>query len=159
MSPAEVLSSLESELGALAGAGRLAPQHHRTVRSAIEWSHRLLDPVEQDAFRSLAVFVGGFDVDAAVAVAPGLSVEVLARLVDKSLVVAMQSARGRTRYRLLETIREHARELLVEAGELDAARERHLGHVASLAEVARQEWLTTGAHRFVNQLDDDHENV
>jgi len=159
MSPAEVLSNLETRLGALTGGDRFAPPHHRTVRSAVQWSHQLLDRTEQEAFRSLAVFVGGFDVAAAVAVAPGLSVDVLARLVDKSLVVVMETARGRTRYRLLETIREYARELLVEAGELGAAHERHLRHFSGLAQIAREEWLATGAHRFVNQLDDDYENV
>jgi non-specific serine/threonine protein kinase len=159
MSPAEVLSSLETRLGVLGGGGRLAPPHHRTVRAAVEWSHQLLDPAEQEVFRRLAVFVGGFDADAATSVAPGLSVDVLARLVDKSLVAVIESPRGRTRYRLLETVREYASELLVEAGELDAARERHLRHFLALADVAREEWLTTGAQRFVNELDDDYENV
>ena len=129
------------------------------MRAAVEWSQQLLDPGEQEAFRSLAVFVGGFDADAAAAVAPGLSLDVLARLVDKSLVAVVETPRGRTRYRLLETVREYACELLVEAGEPDAARERHLRHFSALAEVAREEWLSTGAQRFVNELDDDYENV
>jgi predicted ATPase/DNA-binding CsgD family transcriptional regulator len=159
MSPAEVLSSLETRLGVLGGGGRLAPPHHRTVRAAVEWSQQLLDLSEQAAFRSLAVFVGGFDADAATSVAPGLSLDVLARLVDKSLVAVMETRRGRTRYRLLETVREYAAELLVEAGQLDAARERHLGHFSALADVARAEWLSTGKQRFVNELDDDYENI
>jgi predicted ATPase/DNA-binding CsgD family transcriptional regulator len=159
MSPAEVLSSLETRLDVLGGGGRLSPPHHRTVRAAVEWSHQLLDPTEQQAFRTLAVFVSGFDADAAAAVAPALSLDVLATLVDKSIVTVMQSARGRTRYSLLETVRQYAHELLVEAGELDAARERHLRHFSALAEVAREEWLSTGRQRFVNELDDDYENV
>jgi predicted ATPase/DNA-binding CsgD family transcriptional regulator len=159
MSPAEVLSGLERRLDVLAGGGRLAPPHHRTVRAAVEWSHQLLDPGERRAFRSLAVFAGGFDADAASAVGPGLSVDVLSRLVDKSLVSVVETARGTTRYRLLETVREYADGLLADAGELDAARERHLRHFAALADVAREEWLSTGAQRFVNELDDDYENV
>jgi predicted ATPase/DNA-binding CsgD family transcriptional regulator len=159
MSPAEVLSSLETRLGMLGGGGRLVPPHHRTVRAAVAWSHQLLDPTEQKALRSLAVFVGGFDADAAASVAPGLSFDVLARLVDKSLVAVIESPRGRTRYRLLETVREFASELLVDADEVGAARERHLRHFSALADIAREEWLTTGAQRFVNQLDDDYENV
>ncbi|MGH2801036.1 MAG: response regulator transcription factor, partial [Thermoleophilaceae bacterium] len=90
---------------------------------------------------------------------PGLSLEVLARLVDKSLVTVMESPRGRTRYRLLETVRKFAHELLADAGDLDAARERHFRHFASLADVAREEWRATGKQWFVNQLDDDYENV
>lgn len=159
MSAAEILSSLETRLGELGGGGRLSPPHHRTVRAAVEWSHQLLDRAEQNAFRRLAVFVGGFDADAAESVAPGLSLDVLARLVDKSLVAVMESARGRTRYRLLEMVREYAYELLVEVGEVDAARERHLRHFAALADVAREEWLSTGKQRFVNELDDDYENI
>jgi predicted ATPase/DNA-binding CsgD family transcriptional regulator len=159
MSPAEVLVGLETRQGVLGGGGRLSPLHHRTVRAAVEWSHQLLVPAEQHAFRSLAVFVGGFNAHAAASVAPGLSLDVLARLVDKSLVAVMETSRGRTRYRLLETVRGYAYELLVEAGELDAARERHLRHFSELGDVAREEWLSTGAQRFVNELDDDYENV
>jgi predicted ATPase/DNA-binding CsgD family transcriptional regulator len=159
MSPAEVLLSLENRLGALGGGTRLSPPHHRTVRAAVEWSHQLLDPTEREAFRSLAVFVGGFDADAALSVAPRVSLDVLARLVDKSLVAVLESPRGRTRYRLLETVREYAHELLVEADELDVARERHLRHFSALGDVAREEWLSTGAQRFVNELEEDYENV
>jgi predicted ATPase/DNA-binding CsgD family transcriptional regulator len=159
MSPAEVLAGLETRLGTLGGGGRLSPARHRTVQAAVEWSHQLLDPPEREAFRSLAVFVGGFDAAAATSVGPGLSLDLLARLADKSLVAVLESPRGRTRYRLLETVREYAHELLVEAGELDAARERHLRHFAALADIAREEWLVTGAQRFVNELDDDYENV
>ncbi len=159
MSPAEVLAGVEGRLGLPGGGGRRSPPHHRTVRATVEWSHQLLDPAEQRAFRSLAAFAGGFDADAATAVAPGLSLDLLSGLVDKSLVAVAQSARRRTRYRLLETVREYAAELLVGAGELELARDRHLRHFAALADVAREEWLTTGAQRFVNQLDDDYENV
>jgi predicted ATPase len=88
MSPAEILAGLDSELGELGGPRRGSPPRHRTVRAAVEWSYRLLDPIEQEALRSLAVFAGGFDPGAATEVAPGLSPELLVRLVDKSLVAA-----------------------------------------------------------------------
>jgi non-specific serine/threonine protein kinase len=159
MSPEEILSGLEARLGVLGGAGRLAPAHHRTVRAAVEWSYDLLDGAEQEGFRALAVFVGSFDGDAAAALGPALSFDVLARLVDKSLVTVMESPRGRTRYRVLEIVRQFARELLGDAGELEAAREGHFRHFARLADVAREEWRATGKHRFVNQLEDDYENV
>jgi DNA-binding CsgD family transcriptional regulator len=150
---------METRLGVLAGAGRLAPAHHRTVRAALEWSYDLLNRVEQEGLRALAVFVGGFDGDAATALGPALSFDVLARLVDKSLVAVMESPRGRTRYRLLEIVREFARDLLAEAGEMEAAREGHFRHFARLADAAREDWRATGKHRFVNRLDDDYENV
>jgi non-specific serine/threonine protein kinase len=159
MSPAEILSSLDTDVGELGGRGRMAPAHHRTVRAAVEWSHRLLDPNEQRAFRRLAVFVGGFNADGAAAVVPGMSVDLLTRLVDKSLIAVRESAGGKSRYRLLETVREFAHERLVAAGELDAARERHLEHFSALAEISRKEWLQTGRQRLVNELDEDYENV
>jgi predicted ATPase/DNA-binding CsgD family transcriptional regulator len=159
MSPEEILSGLELQLGVLAGGARRTPARHRTARATVEWSYELLDPAEQGAFRALAVFVGSFDADAVAALGPLLSLEMLARLVDKSLVTIMESPRGRTRYRLLETGREFALELLAGAGELEATRERHFRHFASLAELAREEWRATGRQWFVNQLDDDYENV
>lgn len=160
MSPAEILSSLDARMSELGGAGRrVSPARHRTVRAAVEWSYRLLDTDEQPAFRRLAVFVGGFDADAAASVTPELPVDVLARLVEKSLIAATERPCSRTRYRLLETIREYGHELLVAADELDAARELHLRHFAARAEAALEEWLQTGRQWLVNELDDDYENV
>jgi predicted ATPase/DNA-binding CsgD family transcriptional regulator len=159
MSPSEILSGLESELGELGGGRRGSPAHHRTVRAAVEWSHRLLDPTEQTALRSLAVFAGGFDPSAAKEVAPGLSSEMLTRLVDKSLVAVSESSRGGTRYRLLETVRQYALEQLAEAGELEAARERHFRHFCGLAGEVPDGWPSTRAERIVNELHDDYENV
>jgi predicted ATPase/DNA-binding NarL/FixJ family response regulator len=159
MSPLEILEGIESQLDSLAAAGRSSPTHHRSVRATVEWSYRLLDAAEQKAFRSLAVFVGGFDAAAARAVAPGLSQDLLARLVDKSLVVAAATAQGRTRYRLLVTVRDYAGELLVEAGELDAACERHFRHFASLSPVTEPGLPSPGMYGFEHDLAEDYENV
>jgi DNA-binding CsgD family transcriptional regulator len=105
------------------------------------------------------VFVGGFDADAAESVAPGLSFDVLARLADKSLIVVVRGEEGRTRYRLLETVREYAYGLLAEAGELDGARDRHLGHYAGLAATDADGWPSTRAEQTVNELQEDYENL
>jgi len=157
MSPREILASLDERIGDL-GGGRLAPPHHRTVRAAVAWSHQLLDDAEQRAFRSLAVFVGGFDAGAAVAVAEA-PLEPIARLVDKSLIAVSENPDGRTRYRLLETVRDYAHELLADAGEIDSARKRHFRHFAALAAVGREQWLETGRQQITNELEDDYENV
>jgi predicted ATPase/DNA-binding CsgD family transcriptional regulator len=159
MSPAEILSGLEARLGGLGGGPRIAPVRHRTVRATVEWSYDLLGPDEQRAFRSLAVFVGGFDVDAALAVVPGLTVDAFARLVDKSVVVAREAPRGRTRYRLLETVREYAHELLVESGELAAVRERHLRHFSAVAARTEVGWPPFVTETFLNERREDYENV
>jgi non-specific serine/threonine protein kinase len=158
MSLEEILASLEKRSGDLGGSGRLSPAHHRSVRAAVAWSYQLLEDVEQQAFRYLAVFVGGFDAAAAAAVAEA-PLGLIARLVEKSLIAVRESPHGRTRYRLLETVREYARELLVEAGEEGLARERHFRHFSSLADIAREEWLQTGRSRITNELEDDYKNV
>lgn len=121
MSPNEIVASLDAHLAELSRPRRPAPAHHRSVRAAIEWSYALLDPAEQAAFRSLGVFVGGFDADAARAVAPGMSLDMLARLVDKSLITVVPAGQHRTRYRLLDTMRAYASQQLDSASEGSAA--------------------------------------
>jgi non-specific serine/threonine protein kinase len=159
ISPAEILSSLQTRLGELGGGRRLSPPRHRTVRAGVDWSYQLLDLTEQEALRSLSVFVGGFDADAASAVAPGLTFDGLARLVDKSLVAVAESPRGRTRYRLLETVREYAAELLAEADGLAVARERHLRHFSAVGSGVGEGWPSAGAISFVARLGEDYRNV
>ena len=113
-------------------------RRQQTLRASVDWSHALLTEPERVLFRRLAVFLGGFDLDAAQAVAGGGDVEryqvldQLTLLVDKSLVVAENSG-GRTRYRLLETVRQYALEKLGESGEADAVRSRHRDHYTALA--------------------------
>jgi predicted ATPase/DNA-binding CsgD family transcriptional regulator len=159
LSPVEILAGLQARPGTLGGGQRLSPVRHRTVRAAVEWSYELLDSNERDAFRALAVFVGGFDAEAAGAVAPGLTLEVFARLVDKSVVAARETPRGRTRYRLLETVREYARELLVSSGEFEDARVRHFRHFAALEEVAEPGWPSRRAEALLEDHEEDYENV
>ena len=132
MSPNEIITSLDAHVGELGRPRRPTPAHHRSVRAAVEWSYTLLDPVEQAAFRSMAVFVGGFDADAARAVAPGMSLDVLARLVDKSLITVVPAAQHRTRYRLLDTMQAYAAEQLASANEVAAARARHLRYFSTI---------------------------
>jgi non-specific serine/threonine protein kinase len=159
MSPKEILSALESRSVELGGEGRSLPPHHRTVRAAIVWSYDLLSLSEQKAFRSLSVLVGGFDAAAARSVAPEPPLDILARLVDRSLVAVAQSREQRTRYRLLETVREFAHERLREEGELDSARARHLSHFSALVNTAHDGWPSSSALRFVTELQHDYENV
>ena len=159
MSPAEILANLEARLGTLGGGSRLSPARHKTVRAVVEWSYELLEPTEQRAFRNLAVFVGGFDSGAAMAVVPGLSVDAVVRLVDKSVVASGKTSRGTTRYRLLETVREHAYELLVVSGELEGARERHLHHYLAVAQQADPGWPPFITAALLDQRREDYENL
>jgi predicted ATPase len=121
LSVAEILEGLHDRFRLLTGGARTAVRRQQTLRASVDWSHALLSETECILFRRLAVFLGGFDLDAAQAVAGGADVEryqvldLLTLLVDKSLVVAENSG-GRTRYRLLETVRQYALEKLAEAG-------------------------------------------
>ena len=159
MSPEEILASFETELAPLGAVRRAAPAHQQTLWATVDWSYRLLDPLEQAAFRSLSVFVGGFDAAAARSVAPGLSLELLARLVDKSLIAVVATSSGRTRYRLLETVRQVGHGLLVETGELEVARARHLGHFSARVGGSDEGWPSPDALQVLNALGDDYENV
>ena len=136
LSLTEILDSLHDRFRLLTGGARTAVRRQQTLRASVDWSHALLTEPEGILFRRLAVFLGGFDLDAAQAVAGCGAVQryqvldLLTLLVDKSLVVADDS-RGRTRYRLLETVRQYALEKLGESGEADAVRTRHRDHYTS----------------------------
>ncbi|SCL46534.1 Predicted ATPase [Micromonospora citrea] len=129
-----LLAAVDDMLRLLAG-GRRADGRHRSLRAVIDWSHDLLDVEERALFRRLSVFVGSFDLTAAAAVSPqarpGVVADLLARLVEKSLVVRVRGAVSR--WRLLETVRAFAIEQLTAAGEEPALRQRHLDWAAATA--------------------------
>ena len=138
LSLTEILDSLHDRFRLLTGGSRTAVRRQQTLRASVDWSHALLTQPERVLFRRLAAFVGGFDLDAAQAVAGDDEVEryqvldQLTLLVDKSLVVADDSA-ARTRYRLLETVRQYAQEKLGESGEADAVRSCHRDYYTAMA--------------------------
>jgi predicted ATPase/class 3 adenylate cyclase/DNA-binding CsgD family transcriptional regulator len=139
LSVTEILDSLHDRFRLLTGGGRTAVRRQQTLRASVDWSHALLTEPEYVLFRRLAVFMGGFDLEAAQAVAASGDVEryqvldQLTLLVDKSLVVVTEDRQGRTRYRLLETVRQYALEKLGESGEADDVRTRHRDHYTSMA--------------------------
>jgi DNA-binding CsgD family transcriptional regulator len=134
----DIVESLHDRFRLLTGGARTVVRRQQTLRASVDWSHALLSDSERIMFRRLAVFVGGFDLDAAHAVAGADAIEryqvldQLTLLVEKSLVVAEDSQHG-TRYRLLETVRQYALEKLGEAGDPTDARDRHRDHYAALA--------------------------
>jgi predicted ATPase/class 3 adenylate cyclase len=138
LSLTEILDSLHDRFRLLTGGARTAVRRQQTLRASVDWSHALLTEPERVLFRRLAAFLGGFDLDAGQNVCGGGDVEryqvldQLTLLVDKSLVVADDTG-GRTRYRLLETVRQYALEKLGESGEADAVRARHRDHYTTMA--------------------------
>ena len=133
LTPAQILERLDERLRLLTGGGR-ARGRHQTLRAALTWSTDLLEPTELAAFGQLSVLVGSFDLAAAEAVIGDDAWDVLDALVDKSLVLA-EDADGGMRFRMLETVREFATEilLLVEGGASEA-RTRQARYFLALAE-------------------------
>ena len=142
LSVEQILERLEDSLRLLAGRDRTAPERQRTLRGALDWSYEPLAEPERILFGSLSVFVGGWTLEAAEAVGAGDGIEeeevldLLSRLVDKSLVVAEASSEGALRYRMLEPVRQYGLERLEESGEAEQVRERHARYYLALAEEA-----------------------
>jgi DNA-binding CsgD family transcriptional regulator len=140
LSLSEIVDSLHDRFRLLTGGARTAVRRQQTLRESVDWSHALLTEPERVLFRRLAAFLDGFDLDAAQTVAGGGDMQrfqvldLLTLLVDKSLVMADNTG-GRTRYRLLETVRQYAAEKLAESGEADAVRSRHRDYYTSMAAV------------------------
>ena len=163
LSLTEIVDSLHDRFRLLTGGARTAVRRQQTLRASVDWSHALLTEPEQVLFRRLAVFLGGFDLDAAQAVGGGRDVEryqvldQLTLLVDKSLVMA-ENTSGRTRYRLLETVRQYALEKLGESGEADAVRTRHRDYYTALAGQLDAP-APTGHERRIEQAEAEIDNL
>jgi predicted ATPase/DNA-binding CsgD family transcriptional regulator len=164
LSPQAILARLEWRLPLLTGGPRDQPERHQTLRNMVAWSYELLPSELQRLFRRLAVFAGGFSLEAAEAVAvgdEGPAIDVLdgiAALVDRSLLHPIDSPAGEPRFGMLFTIREFAAEQLATAGEVDAMRRRHAEHFVALAERAEPEMYGIYELSWLEQLDVDREN-
>ena len=159
----EIVDSLHDRFRLLTGGARTAVRRQQTLRASVDWSHALLTEPERALLRRLSVFMGGFDLDAAQSVAGTTDVEryqvldQLSLLVDKSLVIA-ENVGGRTRYRLLETVRQYALEKLGESGEADDIRGRHRDHYAAMAERLDAPAATSKEH-LVEQAEIEIDNL
>src|SRR5205814_30449 len=128
LSVEEVARRIDDRFHLLTGGLRTALPRQRTLRALVDWSYDLLSAGERTVLNTLAVFAGGFSLDAAERVCAGdvlretAVLDVIERLVAKSLLLAEQQHETETRYRLLETIRQYAGEKLVESGHADSAR-------------------------------------
>src|SRR4051812_13466743 len=139
LSTAAIAARLDDRFRLLRSGSHAAPTRQQTLTATLQWSHDLLEPDERVLFRRLAIFAGGFELEAVEDVcaldgidAHGIA-DVLARLVEKSLV-AVEDRGRRRRYRLLETVRLYARERLDDAGEVAALADRHARWALALAE-------------------------
>ena len=162
LSAERIAERLGDRFRLLSAGERTALPRQQTLRASIDWSFDLLPEPERALLRRLAVFAGGWTLEAAEAVASGNGVEeaivldLLARLVEKSLVELDADSE---RYRLLETIREYALEKLAASDERSVARARHLEFYLALAAKARPELAGTAQGAWLARLDAERENL
>lgn len=150
----------------LTGGSRTALPRHQTLQAAIDWSYDLLTEPEQGLLRRLAVFIGGFTLGAAEAVASdaagaeatlsGDVLELLSHLVDKSLIIVTQDEEAR--YRMLGIIRQYAWERLLTSGEIEEIRRCHLAYYLDLAEQAELKIQSAERLAWMSRLEIEHDN-
>lgn len=143
--PEQIAARLDDRFGLLTSGSRTALPRQQTLRALIDWSYGLLLDDERALFRLLAVFTGGFTSEAAEYVCSEIgkdkrrSIDLVSRLVEKSLVF-IRSQNETTRYFMLETIREFAREKLIAAGEEERARHVHFDYFCQLLKQIHETW-------------------
>jgi predicted ATPase len=172
----QILARLDDRFRVLEGSARGRPSRHQTLRATIDWSYELLEEDERVLFRRLAVFAGGWTLDAAEGVVGNDErgtmndecqnssvhrsevLQHLERLVDKSLVIAEQ--RGtEARYRMLETIRHYAAEKLREAGETALVRGCHRDWFLGFAERFERERRVGDERVWLSRVEVEHDNL
>lgn len=160
LTPQAMLSRLAKRLDVLADGPRDQPERHHTLRAAIAWSYDLLHPEEQAVFRRIAVFAGGWTLDAAEAVcAPTLDAfHGLSALIDQSLIGQREEADGEPRFWQLETIRAFATDALLASGEMDTTREAHARFFMELAERTQREARGPNAQLWLERLEREVDN-
>lgn len=164
LAPEQIRDRLDDAFALLRSSSRTAIPRHRTLRAAIDWSYDLLPDDARALFRRLAVFRGGFPLDAvefagdAADAADDDGLDRLERLVDRSLV-AVREQGGEARYALLETVRQYAAARLAEAGEEDAARRRHAQWVEARVAEAEPHFTRTDRRAWVDRLLPELENI
>ncbi|HET7030202.1 MAG TPA: BTAD domain-containing putative transcriptional regulator [Candidatus Limnocylindrales bacterium] len=160
LSIAQIADRLGDRFRFLVSWRRLAPDRHRTLKEAMDWSYDLLDERERALLRGLSVFAGGFTLEAAAAVCAGDgdATDRLERLVEASLVIAEERA-GAMRYRMLETVRQYAAGRLAESGEAKVLHEAHAAWFVRLAEEAESELTGDRQAEALADLEIEHDNL
>ena len=164
----QIAKRLDDRFKLLTSGSRTAMERHQTLRATVDWSYNLLPPEEQRLFKRLAVFRGGWTLEAAEAVCADESgsssignddvLNLLEHLINKSLVITEDKA-GTSRFRFLETIRQYANEKLVDSGELEVLCDNHLEFFLNLAETAKPHLYRHEQLEWLAKLDADYENL
>ena len=163
----QIAARLDDRFRLLTGGSRTALPRQQTLRALVDWSYSLLEDAERVLLRRLSVFVGGWTLEAAEAVCvdagqddilPNDILDLLTHLVNKSLVVLDEQA-AEPRYRMLETIRQYAREKLLESDETNTIRDRHLSFCLRLAEDAEPHLSGPTQAVWFARLEKDYTNL
>ena len=160
----QIATRLDDRFRLLTGGSRTALPRQQTLRALIDWSYDLLTGSEKALFRRLAVFVGGWTLEAAEAVCAGDGIEsfevldLLTEIVDKSLVQVDESEGG-IRYQRLETIRQYAREKLLETDEAVRVRNRHLDYYIALASRLEKDYFNPYQHDIIDRMRLEFDNI
>jgi predicted ATPase/transcriptional regulator with XRE-family HTH domain len=157
----QIAARLDDRFHLLTGGSRTALPRQQTLRALIDWSYNLLTEPERALLRRLSVFAGGWTLEAAEALGGEEAevLELLMQLVNKSLVVAERQPGAEARYALLETIRQYAREKLLETDEGAALSRRHLKFFMRLAEALEGEIRGANELAALNRLETEHDNI
>lgn len=162
LSAEQIATRLDDQFRLLTAGSRTALPQHQTLRATLDWSYELLSEEERRLLRQLAIFAGGFTLEAVEKIcreggsAPEV-IDLLTRLVEKSLVTA-ERRDDRVRYRLLEPIRQYAREKLSASGESDALQRRHLGFFLAMAEESHHLPGGLTFDQWLEQIEEEHDN-
>jgi predicted ATPase/DNA-binding NarL/FixJ family response regulator len=165
LSVEQVADRLDDRFRLLTGGNRTALPRQRTLRATVDWSYDLLSEQERAMLSRLATFAGGWTLEAAEVVCAGDGLEpfevldLLQRLVGRSLVVAEICPDGTNRYRMLEMLQQYALERLVERGEEEDARRRHAACFLALAERAESELRGPREGEWSARLEGENENL
>ncbi len=155
----QLAARLDDRFKLLTGGSRTALPRQQTLRATIDWSYDLLLENERALLRKLSVFAGGWSFEAVEAICPELDVlNLLTQLINKSLVIA-EEEKGETRYHLLETVRQYARDKLLEAGEAIQARDAHFNYFFELARTAAPKLNGYEALIWVMRLETEFDNI
>jgi tetratricopeptide (TPR) repeat protein len=159
-SPEQIARRLDDRFKLLTGGSRTALPRQQTLRALIDWSYDLLEEPERALLRRLSVFAGGWTFEAAETICNNVDVfEYLPHLINKSLVVMIGEG-DEPRYYLLETIRQYARDKLLEAGEGEGIRDRHLAYYLQMTETAMPEMLTREKELgWIKRLETEYDNI
>ncbi|MEU6662034.1 LuxR C-terminal-related transcriptional regulator [Streptomyces sp. NPDC046821] len=164
LTPREILERLTDRFALLTGGSRAATDRQRTLRALIDWSHELCAERERLLWARASVFRGTFDLEGLervctdAALPPGQMLDTLDALVAKSIVNCRQG-HGRSRYHMLETVREYGHDRLAASGSLHLLRARHRDHYAQLTARAGQEWFGARQVDWFTRLRLDHPNL